>query len=67
MTLAIKVALAIIKYGSKALNLIKGAVGALWNSFIAAKNAGYMALAKWLFNHASILSAIYKILKHYGL
>lgn len=66
-SLALKVAAAIIKYGSKALNVIKKAIGSLWDSFYTAYKKGITALAKWLFDHVAILELVYQALKAAGL
>ncbi|OHR66956.1 hypothetical protein HMPREF3291_00850 [Bacillus sp. HMSC76G11] len=67
MELALIIAYAIIRYGSKALDLIKPRLGSLWPSFYAAYKAGPVTLAKWLVAHSALIPVIYGVLKAAGM
>ncbi|PZD96740.1 hypothetical protein DNH61_05955 [Paenibacillus sambharensis] len=53
----------IAKHGSKAWNVIKGALGSAWSSFKAAWDQGYWAATKWLLEKSAYVDIIYQALK----
>ena len=65
--LAIKVAQAILKYGSKAWAAIKKGAASVYNSAKAAWDKGYWAFIKWISGAGGALELIYYALKAAGL
>ncbi|KQO15323.1 hypothetical protein [Paenibacillus sp. Leaf72] len=53
----------IIKYGSKAWDVIKVAIGSAWSSFKAAWDAGVWKATQWLVERSVYVEIIYEALK----
>ncbi|AMQ22417.1 hypothetical protein [Geobacillus sp. JS12] len=67
LNLIYKIVNAIFKYGGKAIQAIKNALGSLYDSFIAAYKQGFAALVKWFLDHSWIIQIVYEALKAAGL
>ena len=65
--MVIRIAQAILKYGSKAWAAIKKGAAKVYDAAKAAWDKGYWAFVKWLTGNAAAIDAIYQALKAAGL
>ena len=65
--MVVRIAQAILRYGSKAWAAIKKGAASVYKSAKAAWDQGYWAFIKWLSGNAFAIEAIYQALKAAGL